>query len=62
MARVPEIDEEKLSSKQREVNERIMGVRGQVRGPWAVWLRNAQLAEYTVELQDLFASRVKLER
>ena len=37
-------------------------VRGQVRGPFAVWLRNAELAECTLKLQDLFASRVKLER
>ena len=37
-------------------------VRGQVRGPWAVWLGNADLAEYALELYDLFASRVKLER
>ena len=62
MARLPEIDEEELSGKQREVYEGIKRMRGQVRGPFAVWLRNAELAEYTLELQDLFASRVKLER
>jgi 4-carboxymuconolactone decarboxylase len=37
-------------------------VRGQVRGPFAVWLRNAELAEHTLALQDLVASRVQLKR
>jgi 4-carboxymuconolactone decarboxylase len=62
MARLPEIDEEKLSPEQREVYGRIKSVRGQVRGPFAAWLRNPELAEYTLKLQDLFASRVQLDR
>jgi 4-carboxymuconolactone decarboxylase len=62
MPRLPEIDEAKLSSDQRRLYDEIKRVRGQVRGPFAVWLRNAELAEYTLKLQDLFASRVKLER
>ena len=33
-----------------------------MRGPFAVWVRNPELAEYTLNLQDLFASRVKLDR
>jgi len=61
MPRLPEI-EEKLSAGQRQVYDTIKTVRGQVRGPFAVWLRNAELAEHTLKLQDLFASRVKLDR
>ena len=62
MTRLPEIDAERLTLEQREIYERIKSVRGQVRGPFAVWLRNAELARHTLELQDLFASRVKLDR
>jgi 4-carboxymuconolactone decarboxylase len=39
-----------------------MRVRGHMRGPFAIWLRNAELCENTLELQEMFASRVKLER
>ena len=62
MARLPEIDETKLSSEQKQIYNEVKRVRGQVRGPFAVWLRNAELVECTLKLQDLFASRVKLER
>jgi 4-carboxymuconolactone decarboxylase len=62
MPRLPEIDEAKLSPDQRRLYDEIKRVRGQVRGPFAVWLRNAELAEHTLALQDLFASRVQLER
>ena len=62
MPRLPEIDEAKLSPDQRRLYDEIKRVRGQVRGPFAVWLRNPELAEYTLKLQDMFASRVKLER
>ena len=62
MPRLPELDETKLSPDQRKIYDEIKRVRGQVRGPFAVWLRNPELAEYTLKLQDLFASRVQLER
>jgi 4-carboxymuconolactone decarboxylase len=62
MPRLPELDETKLSPDQRKIYDEIKRVRGQVRGPFAVWLRNAELAEHTLALQDLFASRVQLER
>ena len=62
MARLPEIAETSLSAEQRKAYDRIKSMRGQVRGPFAVWLRNPELAEHALELQDLFASRVKLER
>ncbi len=62
MGRLPEINEATLSSDQRQIYDEIKRVRGQVRGPFAIWLRNPELGESTLKLQDMFASRVKLER
>jgi len=62
MPRLSEIDPAKLSAEQRAVYDRIMRERGHMRGPFAVWLRNAELGENTLKLQEMFASRVKLER
>jgi 4-carboxymuconolactone decarboxylase len=62
MGRLPEIEEDKLSAEQRKIYDEIKLVRGQVRGPFAVWLRNPELAEYTLKLQDMFASRVSRDR
>ena len=62
MGRLPEIDESKLSSEQRRIYDGIMRARGHMRGPFAVWLRNAELCDNTLKLQEMFASRVKLER
>ena len=60
MGRLPDIDESKLSSEQRRIYEQIMHARGHMRGPFAVWLRNVELCENTLKLQEMFASRVKL--
>jgi 4-carboxymuconolactone decarboxylase len=62
MGRLPEVDEAKLSTDQRVIYDKIMRARGHMRGPFAVWLRNAELCENTLKLQEMFASRVKLER
>jgi 4-carboxymuconolactone decarboxylase len=62
MGRLPELDESKLTTEQRKVHDQIKRVRGQVRGPFAVWLRNPELGEATLKLQDMFAARVKLDR
>jgi 4-carboxymuconolactone decarboxylase len=62
MGRLPEIDEAILSPDQRQIYDEIKRVRGQVRGPFAIWLRNPELGESMLKLQDMFASRVKLER
>jgi 4-carboxymuconolactone decarboxylase len=62
MGRLPEIDESKLSSEQRRIYDALKRARGHVRGPFAVWLRNADLCENTLKLQEMFASRVKLDR
>lgn len=62
MPRLPEIDSARLSPEQRAIYDRIMRERGHMRGPFAIWLRNAELCENTLKLQEMFASRVKLER
>ena len=62
MPRLPEIDSAKLSPEQRAIYDRIMRERGHMRGPFAIWLRNAELCENTLKLQEMFGSRVKLER
>ena len=62
MRRLPEIDEPKLNQEQRRIYDEVKRVRGQVRGPFAIWLRNPELAEYALKIQDLFASRARLER
>src|SRR6185503_626145 len=62
MPRLPEIDPSKLSPEQRAIYDRLIRERGHMRGPFAVWLRNTELCENTLKLQEMFASRVKLER
>lgn len=62
MSRLPDLNEAKLSPEQKSIYDEIMRVRGRVRGPFAVWLRNPELAEGALKLQDMFASRVKMER
>lgn len=62
MGRLPEIDANTLSPEQRVIYDRMMRERGHMRGPFAVWLRNAELCDNTLKLQEMFASRVKLER
>lgn len=62
MSRLADIEPNKLSPEQRAIFDRMMRERGHMRGPFAVWLRNAELCENTLKLQEMFASRVKLER
>jgi len=62
MSRLPEIDAAKLTAEQRTIYDRMMRERGHMRGPFAVWLRNAELCDNTLRLQEMFASRVKLDR
>ena len=62
MARLPELDETTLRPEQQPIYDEIKRIRGRVRGPFAIWLRNAELAECALKLQDMFASRTKLER
>ena len=43
--RLPKIPEEDLSPRQRELHARIAGKRGQVRGPFLVWLHSPELCD-----------------
>jgi 4-carboxymuconolactone decarboxylase len=62
MPRLPDIDEKQLTPEQRRIYDQVKHLRGHVRGPFAIWLRNPELAERCLNLQDMFASRVRLER
>ena len=62
MPRLPEIEPDKLSPEQRAIYDRMMALRGHMRGPFAVWLRNAELCQHSADLQEMFAARVALER
>ena len=62
MGRLPDIDEAKLASEQRKIYDQIMRARGHMRGPFAIWLRNAELCENTLKMQEMFASRINLDR
>ena len=62
MGRLPDINDSTLSAEQRAIYDRMMRARGHMRGPFAVWLRNAELCENTLKLQEMFASRIQLER
>ena len=43
---------EKLSPEQRAIHDRMVALRGHMRGPFAVWLRNAELCQNTANLQE----------
>jgi|SRR5262245_3164215 len=62
MGRLPDIDDAKLSAEQCKIYDQIMRARGHMRGPFAIWLRNAELCENTLKMQEMFASRVSLDR
>jgi 4-carboxymuconolactone decarboxylase len=62
MSRLLDLDQAKLSDEQRKTYEEIKRVRGRVRGPFAVWLRNAELGQCALKLQDMFATRVSLDQ
>ena len=47
MARVPDIVLEEMTAEQRRVYQEIGGARGGiVRGPFAIWLRNPEIADH----------------
>ena len=46
MARLPALDQAKMNKRQKEIYDDIVsGPRGNVRGPLAVWLYRAELAD-----------------
>lgn len=46
MSRLPPLDPATLSPEQQRVATDIAGARGNVRGPFTIWLRNPKLAEH----------------
>jgi len=43
--RLPKLTEDDLTSRQRELSDRIAGRRGQTRGPFLVWLHSPELCD-----------------
>ena len=62
MERLAPIDETNLSADQRRGYDDLMSRFGVIAGPFGVWLRSVELLEHGLKLQEMFASRVKLER
>ena len=62
MSRLPPVDPAVLPPPKRAAYEEILRVRGQVRGPFAIWLTSPELCERALALQDWFPKRGKLDR
>jgi 4-carboxymuconolactone decarboxylase len=62
MSRLPPVDPDLLSPAHRAVHDEILRVRGQVRGPFAIWLTSPELCHHALTLQDWFPKHAKLER
>lgn len=62
MSRLPTIEPSALTPEQRAAYDEILRVRGQVRGPFAIWLTSPELCARALALQDWFPKRGKLDR
>jgi 4-carboxymuconolactone decarboxylase len=63
MARVPDVSLEEMTAEQRRVYQEIGGARGGVvRGPFAIWLRNPQLADRANQFGNAFRLSGKLDK
>ncbi len=62
MPRLPPVDPATFSPEKRAAYDEILRVRGQVRGPFAIWLTSPELCERALSLQDWFPKRAKLDR
>jgi len=63
MARVPDVPIEVMTAEQRRVYQEIGGARGGVvRGPFAIWLRNPQLADRANQLGNAFRLNGRLDK
>ena len=60
MSRLPAVDPDVLSTTQRRMHEEILRVRGQVRGPFAIWLNSPELGQLTLQTQDWFQKKTQL--
>jgi 4-carboxymuconolactone decarboxylase len=62
MTRVPEVVPDQLSPEQRKIHDMIVSTRGGViRGPFAMWIRNANLAAAANQLGNAVRLEGKLE-
>ena len=63
MARVPDVSFDALTPEQKRIYKEIAGTRsGAVRGPFALWLRNPDLADRANQLGNAFRLHGKLEK
>jgi 4-carboxymuconolactone decarboxylase len=63
MARVADVALEEMTAEQRRVYQEIGGARGGVvRGPFAIWLRNPQLADQANQFGNAFRLSGKLDK
>lgn len=61
MARLPEIVHENLSPEQQRVHDLIKKTRGNVRGPFAIWLNVPELAERCLAIQHMLNHESRLD-
>ena len=63
MTRVPTVDPDALTPEQRRVHDAIVSTRqgGEIRGPFAIWIRNANLAAAANELGNAVRLSGKLD-
>ena len=62
MARVPEVEFEKLNPEQQRIYKEIAGPRLVFGGPWVVWIRQPQIAEVLNKVGDVLRVNGKLEK
>ena len=63
MARVPDVSPAEMTAEQKRVSQEIAGARGGVvRGPFAIWLRNPELADHANQFGNAFRLTGKLDK
>lgn len=62
MSRLPPVDPATLTPEQRRTYDEILKVRGQVRGPFAIWLTVPDICQMALSMQSWFPTKGKLER
>jgi 4-carboxymuconolactone decarboxylase len=60
MSRLPAVDPSALSDEQTRMYDDILRVRGQVRGPFAIWLNSPVLGSLALQTQDWFQKKSSL--
>jgi 4-carboxymuconolactone decarboxylase len=60
MSRLPAINTDELNDDQKRMFDEILRVRGQVRGPFAIWLNSPVLGDLALQTQDWFQKKSQL--